>query len=124
LALFFPAPKPEYRHNILSKRRLRHFAHPVNWLCFFKSPIRIYSHFAFLLFPEIGFVRVCFSLPKTTLNHHNLRKLLLLLTLHHIAHINIGFVFSNAPYQLVSRPTRGNRHPAMPPELSDFVFRA
>jgi hypothetical protein len=40
------------------------------------------------------------------------------------AYFNIGFVFSNVLFQFVSRPTRGNRHPATLPELSDFGIRA
>jgi hypothetical protein len=44
--------------------------------------------------------------------------------LNHFADIEIGFVFSNAPIHLVSRPTWGNRRPATQPELSDFEIRA
>ena len=71
--------------------------------------IRLCANFAL---PQIGFVFsnwfsqyasrstqyeinwLCFSLPKTTKNHQKLHNSLLLLTLHHIAYINIGFVFS------------------------------
>jgi len=35
----------------------------------------------------------------------------------------LALFFQNAPFQFVSRPTRGNRHPAKPPELSDLDIR-
>jgi hypothetical protein len=43
----------------------------------------------------IGFVWVCFLLPKDVEKHQNFHKSLILSSLCYFAHFNIGFVFSN-----------------------------
>ena len=117
--------RPIFCHIILSLKSLRHFPRRIIGFVFSNVPCRRSSGFTlilpfpFLLLPypaigfvfsnwvfnppsiwglnKIGFVWVCFLLLKTARNHQNLHKSLLLLTLCHFAHINIGFVFSNHP---------------------------
>ena len=68
--------------------------------CWRNSGFILILPFALLLLPflKIGFVWLCFLLPKTAQNHQNLRKSLLLLTLYRFAYFNIGFVFSNSTH--------------------------
>ena len=49
---------------------------------------------------KIGYIRLrsvqaCFLLPNVAKKRQNAHKYLILLNLHHFAHFNIGFVFSN-----------------------------
>ena len=59
---FFAASKPEILHNHLSYRHLRSFCPFENWLCFFKFVFAVRRTQNEI----IGFVWLCFSMPKTS----------------------------------------------------------